>query len=455
MTFTQNLARLDFNVTAIEQTGSDGVGPAYLVNGLTAAGYWYQVGLSWKWPSNNGATLPGFSMNYEVFGPVRNACGGSIYPANCAGGGVESITVNSGDLVLLSLFFSNGNVIMRAMDWNTHSSANQTYTAKGQTQFIGLTRTLAQNGFFTGLMTEQYHTSQYYGSGVPVRYSTSASLVSAWLWMDEGDTSLGSILFSDNTTTPVQLNDSTGAYFASNGTAEVANSHGLVTGITPAVFPTVSSGSATGYSNQQARVSIQITNSGDSTVNLLNVTIVAYFSTYHVSSPGPFTLHGTTAYNLTVSLPPSLSVGNYTLHIDVSSWQYQEPQSQEWIQLHPASFNETLRVTSAPPPPPTPTPGTPGTPGQGLPGPGAIKAQSSSSLISQLWAARAVILLAVIGYLALVSFAAIVAVRHEQTPHSKRPTLTSTTCQVCGYPIVLGSAACLNCGKPTTPLEPY
>ena len=169
MTFTQNLAQLDFNVTAVDQTGPDGVGPAYLVNGLTAADYWYQVGLSWKWPSNNGATLPGFNMIYEVFDTVPNGCGGSIYPQNCAGGGVENITVIPGDLVLLSLYFSNGNVIMRAMDWNTGSSATQSYSAKGQTRFIGLTSTLAQSGFFTGLMTEQYHTDPFYGTGTPVR----------------------------------------------------------------------------------------------------------------------------------------------------------------------------------------------------------------------------------------------------------------------------------------------
>jgi hypothetical protein len=37
-------------VTAVAQTdASSGYGPAYLLNGLTDKGYWYQVGLAWNW----------------------------------------------------------------------------------------------------------------------------------------------------------------------------------------------------------------------------------------------------------------------------------------------------------------------------------------------------------------------------------------------------------------------
>jgi hypothetical protein len=53
-TFTQDVAALTYNVTAVAQTDSDGYGPAYILNGLTSAGYWYQVGLSWHWPNTNG-----------------------------------------------------------------------------------------------------------------------------------------------------------------------------------------------------------------------------------------------------------------------------------------------------------------------------------------------------------------------------------------------------------------
>ena len=42
-------------------------GPAYLLNGLTSAGYWYQVGLSWNWAELNGGYDAGFHFNYNVF----------------------------------------------------------------------------------------------------------------------------------------------------------------------------------------------------------------------------------------------------------------------------------------------------------------------------------------------------------------------------------------------------
>ena len=109
MTFTQDFTSIAYNVTAVAQedlTAMDG--PAYLLNGLSNDGYWYQVGLSYDWTSNYG-----FGFNYEVF----NLVGTSIDPTN-GGGGLEhfSGTVNSGDLVLLNLYFKSGVVYMYAKD---------------------------------------------------------------------------------------------------------------------------------------------------------------------------------------------------------------------------------------------------------------------------------------------------------------------------------------------------
>jgi len=85
VTFTQDFHSLAFNVTAIAYTDlqwdPSGVGPAYLVNGLTNLGYWYQVGLSYNWPHQYGEVNPGFNMSYEVF----RSTGVSIDPSN--GGG--------------------------------------------------------------------------------------------------------------------------------------------------------------------------------------------------------------------------------------------------------------------------------------------------------------------------------------------------------------------------------
>ncbi|MEM4093255.1 MAG: hypothetical protein QW837_09485, partial [Conexivisphaerales archaeon] len=59
--FTQSFTSMAFNVTAIAQESSYGYGPAYLLNGLSNTGYWYQVGLSYDWPHANGGYNYGFN----------------------------------------------------------------------------------------------------------------------------------------------------------------------------------------------------------------------------------------------------------------------------------------------------------------------------------------------------------------------------------------------------------
>ena len=167
MTFTQNFASLAYNVTAVPQADSNGYGPAYLLNGLSNDGYWYQVGLSYNWPYANGGYNPGFNFNYEVF----NSAGKSVYPTN--GGGLKSFsggTVNSGDLVLLNLYFNDGIVYMSAKDWNTGAVAQATYADSQTSSFTGLSSP-SNNGFFSGLMTEWYHANPYTGDETQVTYS--------------------------------------------------------------------------------------------------------------------------------------------------------------------------------------------------------------------------------------------------------------------------------------------
>jgi len=99
ITFTRDFIALVFNVTAVPFTGPSGVGPRYLVNGLTSIGYWYQVGLAYNWLFDLGGVNPGFNMLYEVF----DSRGPSIEPYN--GGGLQSFngSINAGDVVTLSL----------------------------------------------------------------------------------------------------------------------------------------------------------------------------------------------------------------------------------------------------------------------------------------------------------------------------------------------------------------
>jgi hypothetical protein len=185
-TFTDDFVSLAYNVTAVDQTDEYGYGPAYLLNGLSDAGYWYQVGVSYDWPYVAGGYNLGFGFNYQVFAPNQS----SVYPRN-GGGGLASFSgpVNSGDTILLELFFDGYNVVMFAGDYNTRSYAIEFFSAEGASYFQGLTSAPANsNGFFTGLMTEWYHPNPYYGDMSKVTYSNFDFAQSyAWMWMDEFD----------------------------------------------------------------------------------------------------------------------------------------------------------------------------------------------------------------------------------------------------------------------------
>ncbi len=182
LTFANDFTVLTYNVTATAQDDTSGIGPAYLLNGLSNTGYWYQIGLSFNWPDGNQHYV-GFNADYEVFSPN----GVSIYPTN-GGGGLSSFNgqVNTGDTITLTLYFSNGNVIMDATDLNTGAYADFSYSAEGANEFVGNPTSTSINGFFTGLMTEWYHTFPWYGAGNLVTYNPYGTISSpAWLWVDE------------------------------------------------------------------------------------------------------------------------------------------------------------------------------------------------------------------------------------------------------------------------------
>jgi len=130
--FTQDFSALNYNVTAVPQTDSSGYGPAYLLNGLSDAGYWYQVGLAYNWPLASGNSYDsGFHFIWEVFTPngtTRNPVLSRI-PDN----------VNPGDTVGLSLSFSGitDMVTMYAVDYNTGANSSHSDKAGGGTLFRG------------------------------------------------------------------------------------------------------------------------------------------------------------------------------------------------------------------------------------------------------------------------------------------------------------------------------
>lgn len=232
--FTQNFTSLAYTVTAVAQSGSDGYGPAYLVNGLGNTGYWYQVGLAYNW---DPVTAPGFHLAYSVFGPSGNV----VFPVN-TGAGITTISpVNPGDTVLLSLSFSNGNVVMQATDQTTGAQSQETYSAAGSTYFVGSPSSIGNSqGFFTGLMTEWYHSVPYYAGEQSVTYNDkSGAITSAWLFMDEFSVSkngVGGTVFSDYTRSPLIFSNPTQLQLlSSNGATESTNATQFITGQTATV----------------------------------------------------------------------------------------------------------------------------------------------------------------------------------------------------------------------------
>jgi hypothetical protein len=237
-TFTQNFSGLSYNVTAVEQQDIYGYGPAYLLNGLSNLGYWYQVGLSWDWPIASGGYAAGFGFNYEVFAPN----GTSIYPQNA--GGLENFSgsVNPGDRIGLSLAFSTADVVMQAVDWETGSIASAVYNSSGASYFVGLPSGISNSkGFFTGLMTEQYHVNIYNGSETKVTYSGTSNVSSAWMWVDEFNANTSTLVFLKSTVHSVSY-ASPGRlqYFFFEGATLISNGHEFVTGTSGSVLLTVS-----------------------------------------------------------------------------------------------------------------------------------------------------------------------------------------------------------------------
>ena len=451
VTFTQDFSVLAFNVTAVPFTNADGVGPGYLVNGLTDRGYWYQVGLSYNWPFKFGGVNSGFRMIYEVF----DSSGASVDPVN--GGGLQDFNgqINPGDVVLLSLSFSSRSVVMQAIDWQTGAASSHSFASIGS-RFIGLPYNLSSPlGFFTGLMTEQDHSAPYYGSGVPVSYNeTGVNLSPAWMWIDEWNTDTNQSVFSDNTASPVPLNSSLSQYFSSNGIAEVASAYGLVTGLTPGLgpvsFPTLDAGPlTTGPTGHQVSVPIVIADREGATVRISNLTIATSFGRFNFSLGISFSLGtGTTQQNVTIIVPSGQRPGIYSLTVDLWSWQYLDTQAQKWIPLRPITVNETLVLTGNPPPTTNPRANPPGS-GQG---PSTSTNKTTTSPASLLGLVRIIIIPVAAGYGALGLLAVALLIRQERKRTTTQPIQTLRFCQSCGSEMGHWELICPRCGHSTMAL---
>ena len=328
MTFTQSFTSLAYNVTAVEQVEStSGYGPAYLLNGLSDTGYWYQVGLSYNWDGTGTYSnySPGFNLNYEVF----DSSGNSIYPTN-GGGGTQRFSgpVRAGDTVLLNLYFSSTyGVVMFAKDYDTGATASLTYSSEGGSEFIGLSSNTANsNGFFTGLMTEWYHSSPFYGDVSTVKYTNPHfALTLAWMWIDEfncldANCTNTTSLFSDATSAPISYSDPTPLHeFSSNGATEFSNAYGLITG--PAYLSMTLSYSVAGGGTGYGQPSFRYTYYG----TIQNATLTQFPETY--------TADAGSSWSVSRSLPGSSQSERWAT-TDVTSGTASSSQTVAFVYQH-------------------------------------------------------------------------------------------------------------------------
>ena len=442
-TFTQDFTSLAFNVSAVAQTGLDGVGPAYLLNGLSNAGYWYQVGLSWKWPSANDVPLPGFSMNFEVF----DQSGFSVFPTT-GGGGIDSVQVNAGDLVVLTLNFAGTDVFMQATDWNTTSSATESYPAFGASHFLGLPNMLSSNGFFTGLMTEEYHSAPYYGTSQPVVYQEdNYNTSSAWLWIDEFNTNTFQPVFSNATSSPISLaNASMLNYVSFHGMPEAIDAQEFITGLSPISPPLLeTSTSPTAHTGGQVTIALSLQNPNSLAIKIESLTISTQFGVFNVSSSVPSVpITGNSTFTTRITIPTGLVTGNYTL-TTVLNWLF-DPQLKDWIAHDPLTADSTLTIsgTAAPatPPPLIRPPSTP-------------HPSTTATRSPPLALLGTVLLPTILAYAGLVALAVALVLRRQKQPTLPGPIATSFACKRCGSVVSQTMLFCPNCGSSlTTPTDP-
>lgn len=156
--FQNNATHLNVKVNAIAQTENSnlngGYGPAYLLNGLTNNGYWYQIGLVYNFnytDNKNMHNYSGFRFIYELWDsstgkPLNIGCGNQACVKNFLG------VVNNNDTILLNMSIVGDNVILSAYDTNTTARSNPINISAQSARYF--TFKPIDSKYFSGLMTE-------------------------------------------------------------------------------------------------------------------------------------------------------------------------------------------------------------------------------------------------------------------------------------------------------------
>ena len=160
---SQSTTSLSYNVTAVEQSDASGYGPAYLLNGYSDAGYWYQTGIAWHW------VVPSYVGYYNVFDFFVQVYHGNTQLVNS----LSELSIHGGDKVTLqiSLAKSSDQVVMSAYDWNTGARNQTSWSAFGASKFVA---SLQNTGTPTGLLVEDWGHSLVCGLS-SLKFSTSAT----------------------------------------------------------------------------------------------------------------------------------------------------------------------------------------------------------------------------------------------------------------------------------------
>lgn len=320
LTISQSKGSLAYNVSAVEQSDSDGYGPAYLLNGLTNIGDWYQAGLAYDWPLAGGGYQPGFTFLYESF----NSSGVSVFPANGGGGLLNySGPINEGDQILLSLNFTGSEVVMFSEDWNTGATAWTNFTSDGGSIFVGLETSNNANGFFSGLMTEQYHALPYTGQEGAETYSNPyVGLSSATMWIDEYDPNTNVTLFTGSTADIPYSNPNLLLSFSTNGTSEASDAYEFITGSNFLVPVTVSYGIVGGGSAYSAPILNYVSDGAPENVTLTpspTLYLMDQGSSWQVTNP----LNGSSSSERWITPEPNGTVTTATTLIILYTHEFQ------------------------------------------------------------------------------------------------------------------------------------
>ena len=120
---------------------------AIMINGLSNNKVWYQFGIE------------EYKKNYSYFLEIWDKKGNSIIEQCGSKEIFPEAVINSGDVIKLSMSISNKKITFDAKDITSNEEDKLTYKSSGSNFFVGSSKGVNKNGYFTGFMEESYPTN--------------------------------------------------------------------------------------------------------------------------------------------------------------------------------------------------------------------------------------------------------------------------------------------------------